>query len=372
MNHSKPFLLLALGALAWQAAAQPAANVRLAAPVPTLGAVPKLQVVKPDGTRMVAAPVAIHKQVEWTASEQTVQQYLSRQGILVDQQTLDAFARMNPGVAANGVIPAQSRVSLYVPEWSARPPIAGGEPKAALDFAQIAKHSIRPEVTAVQHTRASALKLREDAFDKPGDFVAYQQATADLDRTAKLIEQRAPSLSSSELALSRYYLAAANTNAEAALNFNKSKLAIPSESVRALDTATANLRTMEKRLQSGQAPFSYREVTVVVQAEQAQQPTELRVYVLPPGIVNRPQTFGKDLVRELLVELAFKQRTTPSTGMAESGEMLLWVGPDHAYDAMAQLVVEQRLRKFVSLGGGTTALAQQRVELKSPSDVVNP
>lgn len=231
--------------------------------------------------------------------------------------------------------------------------------------------SVQPQVQAAQQTRQKTAQLPASAYERPSDIPRHQALVAELDATARLVEQRAKDLSARDLALSTYYLAEANANAQVIAT--KSLQPISANTIASLRDAVAPLQGMQKRLKSGQAPFGYRPVVVTVKARPGQpEPPPLRVYLLPSGVLERPENFDIPTIRQWLTDLTFQQLTSPSSSTVAQGEMRVWVGPDAAYDAMARRVFHRRPIAFTPLHIAPDGAPEQELQFDAPDDIVRP
>jgi hypothetical protein len=194
---------------------------------------------------------------------------------------------------------------------------------------------------------------------------------SDIDNTARLVDQHADTLSKRDLALSKYYLAEANAKAQMATT--RTLEPISAGSVAQLRTAVAPLKSMQSKLLSGQLPFGYRKVVVTVKAVAGQpEPPRMRVYVLPSGVLDRPEYFGIDTIREWLQAFSFEEPTSPSRGTVPQGEMRVWVGPDRMYEAMAKRVFERQPIAFALLHIAPDNAPELALRFNAPGDIVKP
>jgi len=235
----------------------------------------------------------------------------------------------------------------------------------------VARQSLKPQVAAAQQARQRTAELPASAYERQADIKPHRALVSDIDTTAQLVDQRAGSLSARDLALSNYYLAQANANTQ--MLSTKSLQPISASSVEQLRSAVVPLRSMQAKLTSGQPPFGYRKVVVTVAAGAGQpEPPRLRVYVLPSGVLDRPEYFGVDTIREWLQAFAFEEPTSPSRGTVPQGEMRVWVGPDMMYEAMAKLVFERQPIAFALLHIAPDNAPELALRFNAPGDIVKP
>ena len=129
---------------------------------------------------------------------------------------------------------------------------------------------------------------------------------------------------------------------------------------------------MQKRLSSGQPPFGYRSVVVTVKARTGQpEPPRLRVYVLPSGVLERPENFDVATIRQWLADLTFQDLTSPSRGTVAQGSMRIWIGPDAAYDAMAKRIASGAPIAFTPLHIAPDGAPEQELQFTA-GDIVRP
>jgi hypothetical protein len=229
---------------------------------------------------------------------------------------------------------------------------------------------LQPQVQAAQQAKQKTAQLPPSAYERPADIPRHQALVSDLDATARLVAQRAASLSARDLALSTYYLAQAN--ADARVISTKSLQPISAHAVAQLRETVAPVQGMQKRLSSGQPPFGYRSVVVTVKARPGQpEPPRLRVYVLPSGVLERPENFDVATIRQWLADLTFQELTSPSRGTVAQGSMRIWIGPDAAYDAMARRIASGAPIAFTPLHITPDGAAEQELQFTA-GDIVRP
>ena len=233
------------------------------------------------------------------------------------------------------------------------------------------KHTgLQPQVQAAQQAKQKTVQLPASAYERPADIPRHQALVSDLDATARLVEQRAASLSPRDLALSTYYLAQAN--ADARVISTKSLQPISTQAVTQLRETVAPVQGMQKRLSAGQPPFGYRSVVVTVKARPGQpDPPRLRVYVLPSGVLERPENFDVATIRQWLADLTFQDLTSPSRGTVAQGAMRVWIGPDGAYDAMAKRIASGTPIAYTPLHIAPADAPEQELQFTT-GDIVRP
>lgn len=334
---------------------------------------PKLQIVKPDGTKLSPSnEYKIEKKTEWIDAEQTTQQYLSRKGVLVNQKTIEAFKTLNPSVMPDGTIPLGSKISVYTVDWQSKNKGLDVADKTAIDYKRLIKHDFSEEVTRAEKIKFAANRLSIQSFEKQEDFQLHKSAIANIEKSAKLIELNSSNLPSAELALSKYYLAAANASAQKSIEIGTSNR-VSEPSMIELRQKAAPLQNMQMRLSSGQSPFAKREVVISVKSElEAEIPPRLRVYIIPAGFLDDDHTFKMKEIKDMLEALTFEGLTSPAKGLIYDGAMYLWLGADYQYESMAKLIFERRLTKYTPINSSQTDSSKKSFEFFSPSDVVKP
>ena len=316
------------------------------------------------------ADTGIVRQVEIVPRQQTVNQYLERRGVVADRPTVEAFRAMNPQVSATNRIPAQTRVSAFVPEAATSRPATALQPRARVDMAQAARYTAAVEVDRTSLIQAKALQLPPSAYRRPIDIDQHRNLLASVDSTARLVAQRAPALPSRELALSRYYLRNANGVAQQ-INAQAATRPIGEPELQKLADASRPVQAMQARMVNGQKPLEFRQITVKVRGDDGKDLREpLRVYVLPAGLVEQPD--DPELILELLTLLSFERPTSPSTGEVQRGEMRLWVGPDFRYREMADLVMARGLTNFMVVHGQRPDASDSDLLFMAPSSITVP
>ena len=326
----------------------------------------------PAGSALHPPPdTGIVRQVEVVPHQQTVNHYLEHRGVVADRPTVEAFRAMNPQVTAANRIPAHTRVSVFVPEAAAsRPATTALQPRARIDMAQAARYTAAIEVDRTGLIQAKALQLPPSAYRRAVDVDQHRNLLASVDSTARLVAQRAPALPSRELALSRYYLRNANGVAQQ-INAQAATQPIGEPELQKLADASRPVQAMQVRMVNGEKPLEFRKVTVKVRGEDGKDLREpLRVYVLPAGLVDKPD--DPELILELLTLLSFERPTSPSTGEVQRGEMRLWVGPDFKYREMADLVMAGGLTNFMRVRGHLLDASSPDLLFQAPGSVTVP
>ena len=105
----------------------------------------------------------IVRQVEVVPRQQTVNQYLERRGVVADRPTVEAFRAMNPQVTATNRIPAQTRVSAFVPEAASSRPATALQPRARVDMAQAAPGEYDCAIVVTDHSAFNYEQLQRAA-----------------------------------------------------------------------------------------------------------------------------------------------------------------------------------------------------------------
>lgn len=241
----------------------------------------------------------------------------------------------------------------------------------AQDLPTPARRSLQAQLQAAQQAKQQTTQLPASAYQRRVDIPRHRALVSDIDTTARLVEQRADSLSARDLSLSKYYLAQANVDAQ--VLSTRSLQPISAAAVAQLRDAVTPLKTMQARLKGGLPPFGYRSVVVTVKARAGQpEPPRLRVYVLPSGVLDRPENFDLDTIRQWLTDLTFQDLTSPSRWTVAQGEMRVWVGPDAAYDAMARRVFQRAPIAFTPLHIAPDGVPDQELQFTAPGDIVRP
>lgn len=338
---------------------------------PAKVAAPKVVIVKPNGAK-AAAPtdVRFEQRTEWVTSDVKVGDYLARNGLAVDANTVKAFRTLNPQVHQDGTIPAGSRVSTFAPTLAGSQQANATGQKAAVDMSQVAKFSVSRQVADARQVRVQTVGLPTGVYQRQSDATLHRRLVTDVDRTAALVQQRADKLSARDLALSKYYLNAANINAATIAASAKLDSGVSSASISQLQGTVAPVQQMQMRMASGEPPFDSREITVNVASKPGEStPPPLRVYMLPGGCIDTPKLCEEPLLTQLLVNLTFDGLTTPSRSRVEHADMRVWIGPEYKYAEMAKLISAGTPFRFkpVHPAGVTDVLT-----FTSPDDVVQP
>lgn len=328
---------------------------------------PKVQFVTPDGTSAAAKDTKLEQRTQWVQSNESARDFLSKNGLVVDNRTIEAFKKLNPNVRSDGTIPAGSKISIFAPERATHV----GQ-KALVNMSMVAKYSVSDEVAKAKQVKMETLKLPASAYERASDLKTHRVLASDIDKTAALVAQRAGRMSAMDLVLSKYYLATASANAANVAAFAKLDK-VSAENIAQLQVAVAPVQSMQAMMSTGGAPFQYRSIEVSVKSKPgAKDPPPLRVYVLPGGILDKPETFDEDFIRDLLVALTFERLTTPSKAPVAQGDMRIWVGPDHEYPAMAKRVRDRKPITFTPLRPAPAGGPEVVLQFTAPDDIVTP
>jgi len=367
--------VLVLACWAGAAAAQSPPYVE-SAPITTFKAHPSITVLMMPAAAgsapvLPAPAIASIEQRTVTAKRDVdVREVLKGGHLSFDPQTLEQLKRLNPDLRSDWTLPAGKKFTYFAPSAE----VSAAQPHAVpgfINIAQASRLSVREQVSESARIKAGARLLKISNFASPQDAVLHQKLTDSIDNTAKLVDRQAPAMSARDLALSRYYLQQANARANALTNVG-SGVQIASAQITLLQGSTQPLQAMSFRMETGQAPFQNRQVQVdVAPGTGSPQFAAFRVYVLPVGVINDPSSYPPDLIRDLLQQLTFEDLTTPSSSPVPLGEMAIWIGPDHQYDAMATMVVQKRAiaYKLMHANFNPNTLA---LKFNAPGEVVNP
>src|SRR5205823_11902257 len=98
----------------------------------------------------------------------------------------------------------------------------------------------------------------------------------------------------------------------------------------------------------------------------------LQVYVLPAGIVDRPNLFLTDEVLNYLTRFSFQDETSPSAQNVPVFDARIWIGPKFKFNEMTSAVKAKQLMKFQPIND--PGLNSPAVELvfRAPTDIVSP
>lgn len=343
---------------------QPAASI---AKQPTF----KYQVVEPGGgKKTVKGLVDIELHTVSSDRDQPLRELLDGQGFVLNQKSLSAVRRLNPEVQVDGTVPAGSKVSYLAPQIPDELNRQGV--KTSFDMGAAAKYKIGFETAKASSARQQTYKMSSAVYERKADISVHRRLVADIEVTAAEVEARADKLSGRELALSKYYLSQANDQAQRLTRLSDNS-SIRSTDVLRLQRAVEPLDGMRALMKRTGSPVSYRSVKVVVSGVPGGPPVErLRVYTLPGGIIDRPESYPLPELKSLLVVLSFGDLTSPSQDMVAQGEMRVWVGPDHSFDDMAKWVKQGRSIRYVAVQPSTALDNGREIEFKFPNDVVRP
>lgn len=331
----------------------------------------KMQLVSPNGVK--SAPKELQGvQLETTSSDrdQALKDLLGNKGLVLDKKSLAAVRTLNPSLKADGTVPAGTKITYYAPHLKVGQ-LAPGE-KTTFDMALAAKYQVGAERTVAQAVRQETIRMPSTAYEQKVDMITHRKLVASIEETATLVESRAGKLTARDLALSKYYLSEANAQSQRLSELTAAN-SIRTDSVEQLKLTVQPLEGMQAMMRKTVSPIEYRPVNVKVSSTlSGPQAEPLRVYVLPGGMVDRPGTYTLAELKDLLIALSFENLTSPSRSMVAQGDMRIWVGPDHAYDAMAKRILQSAPIRFKVVLPATDNGPERQIEFAAPTDVVQP
>lgn len=333
-------------------------------------AAPKVELVSPVGAKLGAFNTAGYEQrTIWSPQDQNVRDLLSRSGLQLDPATLKSLRTLNPNIRQDGMVPAGAKVTYFAPKFDSDKP-APADSMAIVDMASLAKYAVSPEVADARAVRLQTTQLKLDKYDRQPDFETHRQLVRNIESAATSVESKAGRMTAKDLALSRYYLSAANAKAA---TLTKANVKISEAQVHSLKLSAQPVQGMQMMLRSSDSPFEYRPVVVrVADAQGSPQVGPLRVYVLPSGLIADPETYSEREIEQYLIDLSFEKLTTPSRSMVAQADMRVWVGPDHSYAGMARLVKQRQPIRFNRLDVSPAGASDREVDFSAPLDVVRP
>lgn len=244
---------------------------------------------------------------------------------------------------------------------TARPPPASTVPARGVDPREIGLHSQALASDRINLERAS--RIPDRAFPSASDARQHRALLRDVDNTATLVAQQANRMHPTELALSRYYIG--NASAEARQLAARGRVG-PKE-IERMSNAARPVQAINERLASGATAFDWRKVTVTVQDKTGRPVKQLRVYVLPAGLIDKPD--DRELIHVLLGRLTFEEPTSPSTGFVPRGEMRLWVGPQYKDEGMTDLVMARKVTRHTPVHGHMSTAPDPNLLFVAPEGV---
>lgn len=333
-------------------------------------AAPKVELVTPVGAKLGAFNAAGYEQrTVWSPQDQNVRDLLSKSRLQLDPATMKSLRTLNPSIRQDGTVPAGAKVTYFVPKFDPDKP-APADSMAIVDMASLARYAISPEVADARSVRLQTTQLTLDKYDRQTDFQAHRKLVRDIESAATAVESKAGRMTAKDLALSRYYLSAANAKAATLTTTN---FKIFEAQVHSLELSAQPVQGMQVMLKSSGSPFAYRPVVVrVASAQGSPEVGPLRVYVLPSGLVADPETYSEGEIEQYLIDLSFEKLTTPSHSMVAQADMRVWVGPDHSYAGMARLVKQKQPIRFNRLDVSPAGASDRVVDFSAPLDVVRP
>jgi hypothetical protein len=204
----------------------------------------------------------------------------------------------------------------------------------------------------------------------PVTATRHRAVLDELVHDAKQIEVREERLSRRDRSMANFLLASANAEAT---TFEMQVRAAPEPQsagdLAPLEHAKNRLKQARARIEAGRPPVDERLVRVSVFAHGSSVPIKgLRVYVLPKDMLERPQLYPVELLKELLEDLTFETLTSPAQGRVPLSDIRIWVGPEHAYNAMCELVQGKRLHRYKPVHANATEEILE-LEFLSPEGV---
>lgn len=254
---------------------------------------------------------------------------------------------------------------------------ASGKPPADQGSTTQRPHVLRPvalvdQVTMAEALRSSAAARPNDRYASPEVAVQHRRVLAGLVGDVQRLEQKEAALSPRDRAMTRYLVASANARAQSLEERWQTQLSArpgPDE-LASLQTTALSVRTARARVDEGQPPVDYRSVRVsVIDRATNAQVKGLRVYVLPSGVLDAPQNYSRDLIRDLLKSMTLENVTSPTQGTVPVADSRVWVGPEYAYDQMQEMVIARKVRFFKPVHA---RISPETLELvfHAPGDIV--
>ncbi|MNJ24626.1 hypothetical protein D3C77_190500 [compost metagenome] len=336
----------------------------------------ELLIKSPTG-QLIKAPaninIKLHTQV--LKEPASVSDVLRYNGLSDDPTTLDMLKRMNPDKDfSSGQIPAGTKIDLYTP--TIKDPANKTDIKGlgmTFDSPVVGKWAVREQVAEVASTRKAAYELSPNVYENGADWDVHKKVVSDIDEAAQVLQAKADTMSSADLAVAQYQIEYASRRA-AQLNEKAAEVGtISAWDITSAQEAAAPTQTMTARMLSGQTPMPLRRVKVsVVQQGTTQDVKGLQVYVLPAGIVDDPQLFSDADILTYLNRFSFIDETSPSVQNVAIFDARVWVGEKFQHAQMAELIKHKQLKKYRTIHDPNMLQPTLDLVFNMPDDLVKP
>jgi hypothetical protein len=334
----------------------------------------KLMLVAPDGkSRPAPDSVQLNLVNEIVQEPTNVDDVLARHGLAKNAKSRDMLKRLNPGHDfTQDTLLAGTRIELLAPKVGANHvAVDFGETPVSLPSQLPGKLIVGQQLVATTTMRKLALELPVSAFENPVVYQRHKTMALEIDRAVQTLQGRAATMTATDLAVASYQIDYATRRANLV-----NRLAVKEGRVGVSDLATTEkaltrVQTMMPRMMSGQSPLPLRRVKVNVFRHDADVDVKgLQVYVLPAGIVNFPELFDEDEVRNYLTRFSFVDEASPAVQIVPLFGARVWVGPKFKFDDMVRLVRAGKLEHYQPIDDPDMASPVLQLVFRAPADLV--
>jgi hypothetical protein len=337
---------------------------------------PDILVVGPQGQpKKAPTDMQVELRTEVLHRDEGVGDLLRRNGLNEDAKTVDMLKRMNPGHDfSSGTLRAGTKVDLFVPKpGDNRPAVDHDAGRVTFSNPAVAKLAAVDRMKRADDVRNAAYALPPTAFANAKDLATHRQSVTHIETAARLFHTKADALAPPDFAVAKYQIDYA-TRLAAAVNEQAQRTGkIASADVRAASAAAASTQPMTIRLMSGQSPLPLRRVKVRVLKQDSDDDVRgLQVYLLPAGLIDRPDLFAFDEVLTYLTRFSFIDETSPSSQNIPVFDARVWVGPKLKFSEMAAAVKARQLTKFRPINDPDLGSPVVELVFRAPADVMAP
>lgn len=292
---------------------------------------------------------------------QSTNEFLKTQGYKDDQDSLDAFYKLNPELTASKTLKVDERVHLLLQNQSTNN-LANKTNLGEIKPGAIFENDVIRAKTEVDNIQKN-LKLN---LPNQSNLQTQLKQTQTIVEAAELLRDNDSNLSGIEIALSKFYIDDALRETQ---NISNSSHPDPTAFMRANETAQ-NLNEINANIRARRSPHDIRTLTVNLRASTAAAiPEPMWVYVLPTAVFDSPTFYTLDEIKSYLRTFTFSKATSPAIGEIARRGVTLWIGPIHAYQEMADLVQKRKISKSYTSNRITMTSTSAALDLIWPDDV---
>lgn len=325
-----------------------------------------MKLVTPSGSaQAIPKSVKFGVRIEVLQREATMPEVLKRYGLKDDSKSIEMFYRFNPQLKAQqNTLPAGFKFTLIAPDEISREVYKKDNLLLTWDKSDPATVLSQKALRDASENRAAVNSLPSQAYLSEFDKRSHLEALGRIETAAKTFDGQRDKLSGSDYVVVSDYLDYATRKSAMLTVAAKNGKPLPTVDIKLLDSASKSVTA----LLGGEKPKQ--NVTVFVTGKQGKTPPRLTVYALPGPLVDDPDFYKSGDILGRLIHYSFANPTSPSSGLIDSSDARLWVGPFRDYDAMVDLVKKKKLAGKYSVLNSQALSTVQEIRLVWPDDVV--